>query len=151
VWIHLRKERFPSKRKSNLMPRSYRPFEIFEKIGPNAHKVDLPGDYGVSTTFNVADLSPYYDEDEEILSLRLNSNQAGENDGDHQDQAMDEQPDSLHTHSIPREVKNIHALVRSTIEQSDRMWVDSTENLPDFVHLLGLEGEGMIDCFTPSL
>jgi len=28
---------------------------------------------------------------------------------------------------------------------------DSTGNCPDFVHLLGLEGFGMIDCFTPSL
>ena len=39
------------------MPRSDGPFEILEKIGPNAYKVDLPGDYGVSATFNVADLS----------------------------------------------------------------------------------------------
>jgi len=83
VWIHLRKERFPSKRKSKLMPRSDGPFEILEKIGSNAYEVDLPGEYGVSTTFNVADLSPYYDEDEEIPSLRSNSSQAGEDDGDH--------------------------------------------------------------------
>jgi len=27
VWLHLRKENFPSKRKSKLMPRSYGPFE----------------------------------------------------------------------------------------------------------------------------
>ena len=60
VWLHLRKKRFPGKRKSKLMPRSDGPFEILEKIGPNAYKVDLPGDYGVSATFNVADLSPYY-------------------------------------------------------------------------------------------
>ena len=32
----------------------------------------------------MADPSLYYDENEEILSLRLNSNLAGENDGDHQ-------------------------------------------------------------------
>jgi len=56
------------------MPRSDGPFEILEKIGPNAYKVDLPSDYGVSATFNVADLSPYHDEDEEILSLWSNSN-----------------------------------------------------------------------------
>jgi len=78
VWIHLRKERFPGKRKSKLMPRSDGPFEILEKIGPNAYKVDLPGEYGVSATFNVADLSPYYDPSDDLPSLRSNSHQAGE-------------------------------------------------------------------------
>jgi len=83
VWIHLRKERFPSKRKSTLMPRSDGPFEIIEKIGPNSYKVDLPSEYGVSATFNVANLSPYHDEDEGLPSLRTNFNQPGGNDGDH--------------------------------------------------------------------
>ena len=78
VWIHLRKERFPSKRKSKLLPRSEGPFKVLEKINPNAYKIDLPGDYGVSVTFNVADLSPYFDEAEELPSLRTNSSQAGE-------------------------------------------------------------------------
>ena len=63
VWIHLRKERFPSKRKSKLMLRSDGPFQVLEKIGPNAYKVHLPREYGVPATFNVADLSPYYEED----------------------------------------------------------------------------------------
>ena len=51
VWIHLRKERFPSKRKSKLLPRSEGPFKVLEKINPNAYKIDLPGAYGVSATF----------------------------------------------------------------------------------------------------
>ena len=83
VWIHLRKERFLSERKSKIMPRSDGPFEILEKVGPNAYKVDLPGEYGVSATFNVADLSPYFEENEGIPSLRSNSNPPGEDDGDH--------------------------------------------------------------------
>jgi len=66
------------------MPTSDGPFEILEKVGPNAYKVNLPGDYGVSSTFNVDDLSPYYDENNKISSLRSNSNLTGENDGDHQ-------------------------------------------------------------------
>ena len=64
------------------MLRSDGPFEILEKIGPNAYKMDLPGEYGVSATFNVADLSPYHEESEEIPNLRSNSHQAGEDDGD---------------------------------------------------------------------
>ena len=44
------------------MPSSDDPIEILEKIGPNAYKVDLPSEYGVSATFSVADLNPYYDE-----------------------------------------------------------------------------------------
>jgi len=65
------------------MPRSDGPFEILEKVGPNAYKVDLPGEYGVSASFNVADLSPYFEENEEIPSLMSNSNPPGEDDGDH--------------------------------------------------------------------
>ncbi|MDP1086273.1 hypothetical protein Q6245_28300, partial [Klebsiella pneumoniae] len=74
VWLHLRKERFPDKRKNKLMPRAEGPFEILEKIGPNAYKVDLPGEYGVHGTFNVGDLSPYHEdlEDEEGEDLRAN-------------------------------------------------------------------------------
>jgi len=52
------------------------PFEILEKIHPNAYKVDLSYEYGIFATFDVDDLSPYYDEIDELLSLRSNSNQA---------------------------------------------------------------------------
>ena len=79
----MRNERFPSKRKSKIMPTSDGPFEILEQVGPNAYKVDLPGDYGVSTTFTMADFRPYVDESEEIPSLRSNSIQPGEDDGEH--------------------------------------------------------------------
>ncbi|GJR46950.1 RNA-directed DNA polymerase [Tanacetum coccineum] len=34
-------------------------YRILKKINDNAYKVELPGHYGVSSTFNVADLSPY--------------------------------------------------------------------------------------------
>jgi len=43
-----------------------------ERINDNAYKVDLPRDYGVSATFNVADLSPYLD-DNYLEDLRENS------------------------------------------------------------------------------
>nr|GEW15223.1 hypothetical protein [Tanacetum cinerariifolium] len=42
-----------------LHPRADGPFRILKKINDNAYKVELPDHYGVSDTFNVADLSPY--------------------------------------------------------------------------------------------
>ena len=72
VWIHLGKERFPVKRKTKPMPRADGPFEILERINNNTYKVDLPGDYGVSATFNVANLSPYLG-DNSLEDLRANS------------------------------------------------------------------------------
>ena len=57
VWVHLRKEHFPEKCKSKLMPRGDGPFKVLAKINENAYKIELPENYGVSPTFNVADLS----------------------------------------------------------------------------------------------
>ncbi|XP_021753657.1 uncharacterized protein LOC110719051 [Chenopodium quinoa] len=46
VWLHLRKERFPNKRKNKLMPRADGPFEVLEVYGDSAYKLDLPSEYG---------------------------------------------------------------------------------------------------------
>jgi hypothetical protein len=81
VWLHLRKDRFPALRKSKLMPRADGPFKILEKINDNAYKLDLPVDYGVSSSFNVADLKPYEGEEEQLPS-RTTSIQEGEDDED---------------------------------------------------------------------
>uniref|UniRef100_A0A2N9IVE3 CCHC-type domain-containing protein n=1 Tax=Fagus sylvatica TaxID=28930 RepID=A0A2N9IVE3_FAGSY len=80
VWIHLRKERFPSKRSSKLMPRADGPFRVLQRIGENAYKIELPGDYGVSATFNVSDLSPYYEDQEDQVDLGASLHQPGEID-----------------------------------------------------------------------
>jgi hypothetical protein len=45
------------------MPRGDGPFRVLVKINDNAYKIDLPQSYGVSNTFNVADLLPYTSED----------------------------------------------------------------------------------------
>jgi hypothetical protein len=81
VWLHLRKERFPDLRKSKLMRRADGPFKVLEKIIENAYKVDLPADFGVSPTFNIADLTPYLGEEDE-LELRTTQMQEGEDDVD---------------------------------------------------------------------
>ncbi|KAL3513224.1 hypothetical protein ACH5RR_025941 [Cinchona calisaya] len=59
VWVHWRKEKFPNKRKSKLDSRGDGPFQVMARINDNAYKLDLPGDYQVSATFNVTDLSPF--------------------------------------------------------------------------------------------
>jgi hypothetical protein len=57
VWVHMRKERFPARRRSKLHPRGDGPFQVLERINDNAYKLDLPGEYNISATFNVFDLS----------------------------------------------------------------------------------------------
>jgi ribosomal protein L21E len=84
VWIHISKGRFPSKHKSKLMPRVDGPFRIIEKVNDNAYKVDLSGDYNVSSTFNVKDLTPYLD-DIDDTDLRTNHSQPGVDDVHHGD------------------------------------------------------------------
>ena len=80
VWVHMRKERFPEQRKSKLQPRGDGPFQVLERINDNAYKVELPGEYNVSSTFNVSDLSLFDAEGES--DLRTNPSQEGENDED---------------------------------------------------------------------
>ena len=57
--MHMRKERLPIQRRSKLLPRGDRPFQVIERINDNAYKLDLPGEYNVSAIFNVTDLSPF--------------------------------------------------------------------------------------------
>jgi hypothetical protein len=81
VWLHLRKERFPNLRNSKLMPRADGPFKVLEKINENAYKLDLPAYFGVSPTFNIADLKPYLGEEDELES-RMTQMQEGQDDVD---------------------------------------------------------------------
>nr|GFD51176.1 putative polyprotein [Tanacetum cinerariifolium] len=59
VWIFLRRARFPQGRFAKLQPQADGPFRVLERINDNAYKIDLPGHYGVSATFNVVGLAPY--------------------------------------------------------------------------------------------
>ena len=55
----MRKERLPTHRRSKLHPRGDGPFQVLERINDNAYKLDLPGEYNISATFNVSDLSSF--------------------------------------------------------------------------------------------
>ncbi|WOG81676.1 hypothetical protein DCAR_0100827 [Daucus carota subsp. sativus] len=80
VWIHQRKERFPRGRPGKLSPRADGPFKVLQRIGENAYKIELPGNYGVSAMFNVSDLSRYIDENNK--DSRTSPFQPGENDAE---------------------------------------------------------------------
>ncbi|PKI31371.1 hypothetical protein CRG98_048238 [Punica granatum] len=62
------------------MPRADGSFLVKEKVNnDNTYKIELPDDYNVSATFNVRDLSPYF-EDEEDMDLRANPFEPGGED-----------------------------------------------------------------------
>ena len=75
----MRKERFPPSRRTKLHPRGDGPFQVKARVGDNAYILDLPGDYGVSATFNVADLSPF---EFDNIDSRTSPFQQGGNDED---------------------------------------------------------------------
>ena len=85
VWLHLREDRFPTQRKSKLMPRGDGPFQVLKRINNNAYELDMPDTFLGSHTFNISDLTPF------SLGLQnswSNSIQLGEYDGD---QAQEEE------------------------------------------------------------
>jgi len=58
------------------MPGANGPFKVLNKVKNNAYNVKLLGEYGISCTFTVAGLKPYYDDDL-LQNLRANSFQQG--------------------------------------------------------------------------
>jgi hypothetical protein len=88
VWVHLRKERFPKQSKSKLQPRADGPFKVLRRVNDNAYEIDLSSKYGVSTTFNVADLSPFVKMEES----RMNPFQEWEDDEDISDNVPNHGP-----------------------------------------------------------
>ena len=69
VWLHLPKERFPEWRKFKLLPQGDGPFQVLERINDNTYKLDLPGEYNVSATFNIFYLSPFDAGDDLMTNL----------------------------------------------------------------------------------
>ncbi|KAL4341209.1 hypothetical protein GQ457_08G027980 [Hibiscus cannabinus] len=59
-----------------MVPRGDGPFQVMEKLNENAYKLDLSGEYNVSATFNVYDLTMFDD----FSDLRKNHFHEGGND-----------------------------------------------------------------------
>jgi hypothetical protein len=57
--IRIRPERFPSGTVKKLQARSAGSFKVLKRIGSNAYVIELPSDYGISSTFNIEDLVAY--------------------------------------------------------------------------------------------
>jgi hypothetical protein len=72
---------FQSWEKSKLMSRAAGHFKILAKTNDNAYKLKLSSEFGVSPRFNISDLRPYLEEEDEIPS-RTMSIQEGEDDDD---------------------------------------------------------------------
>ena len=75
----MRKERFPKQRKSKLQPRGDGPFQVLERINDNAYRINILDEYGVSSSFNVTDLTPFVTGDD-AEHLKANAFQEEGND-----------------------------------------------------------------------
>jgi len=114
------------------MPRADGPFEVLERINKNAYKVDLLGDYGVSATFNVADLSAYQ-ADDYLADLRIKPSQQGEDDGVLLSQYIRGGPESLVRSNASSKVQAMAHILENS--QTDITELNSRK-VPDFVHLI---------------
>jgi len=57
IWMHIHNERFPEYKRSKLMSWVDGPFQILERINDDNYKVGLPGEYDVTATFHIFNLS----------------------------------------------------------------------------------------------
>lgn len=57
--VRNRPERFPPRSVRKLQARSVGPFKVLQRVGPNAYVIDIPPDYGISSTFNVKNVVAY--------------------------------------------------------------------------------------------
>jgi len=127
VWLHLRKDRFPTKRKSKLSPRGDGPFQVLKNINNNAYKLDLPAEYGVHDTFNVIDLSPFVgnNEEEEALDLRTDPFQEGGDDG---------RGPSINSNASPPKCR-IGPTTRAMAKKLQEDWNTATDGRETFLYM----------------
>jgi hypothetical protein len=70
IWFGFNFERIAFQNNTRaLHPRTDGPFKVLRKINDNAYEIDLPNTYGVSTSFNVSKLSPFFGLEESRTTL----------------------------------------------------------------------------------
>jgi len=124
------------------MPRADEPLKILEMVNDNAYKVNLPKDYGVSATFNVADLSAYL-EDDHLANLRANSPQQGEDDGGLSMGPHHEPQDTL---GGSKSSSNVKEKVQALLSQLSILHGLNSMHKPGFIYLLEHDPDGVISC-----
>lgn len=125
------------------MPRADGPFKVLEKINDSAYKLELPADFGVSPTFNIADLKPYLGEEDE-LSSRTTSFQEGEDDEDINTIVTPTAPPAIHTGPITRaRACQLNYQVLSFLGNNPNVHVNLMLPKLDTFVLLTNEGPGM--------
>ena len=90
VMVRLRLERYAMEKAHKLHPRAAGPFSVRRIINPNAYDVEIPSDWGISSTFNIGDLVAYQGPLEvppepglSPCSTESSLSTPAENDGDH--------------------------------------------------------------------
>ena len=89
VWLHMLKEQFLVQCHNKLLSCGDGPFQVLERINDSAYELELPGEYGVSTTFNIFYLCPF--DSNNALDLKTKPSQDEGNDrkiGDVRDQVL---------------------------------------------------------------
>ena len=110
VWVHLRKDRFPTLRQSKLQPRADGPFRVLEKLNDNAYRIELPDHYGVHPAFNVADLTPFLAGDgllDQLADSGSNPFYGGEDDVIHTSDFNEAEDELVPTHDLDSEEAEI--------------------------------------------
>ena len=59
VMVRLRPERYAMEKAHKLHPRAAGPFPVRQVINPNAYDIEIPPEWGISSTFNIGDLVAY--------------------------------------------------------------------------------------------
>jgi len=100
----LRKDRFPTQRKSKLLPHGDGPFQVIKRINDNACELDLPDTYLGSNSFNIGDLTPF---STSLPNSWTNSLPPGEHDEDLGESAptVQAQPPKRMTRSMPQDTR----------------------------------------------